>query len=82
VKGDGEARSDVWKLLNDLVEFYPRHIEKEDKRFFYPSMEYFTRQEQEAMLNEFWDFDRKVVHEHYAKVLDELENASAAKSDG
>jgi hemerythrin-like domain-containing protein len=76
VKGDGEARSDVWKLLNDLVEFYPRHIEKEDKRFFYPSMNYFTGQEQEAMLNEFWDFDRKVVHEHYAKVLDELESQS------
>ena len=73
VKGDGESRKEVWKLLNDLVEFYPKHTEKEDKRFFYPSMDYFTPQEQEAMLKEFWDFDRKIVHEHYAKVLDELE---------
>jgi hemerythrin-like domain-containing protein len=72
VKGDDEARSYVWKLLNDLVEFYPKHIEKEDKSFFYPSMNYFSPQEQEAMLNEFWDFDRKIVHEHYTKVLDEL----------
>jgi len=78
LKGDGEARNDIWKLLNDLIEFYPRHIDKEDKRFFYPSMSYFTGQEQEAMLNEFWDFDRKIVHEHYAKVLDELEKAAPA----
>src|SRR4030067_3727335 len=76
VKGDNEARNDVWKLLNDLVEFYPRHIEKEDKTFFYPSMNYFSPQEQAAMLGEFWDFDRKIIHEQYAKVLDELEKAA------
>ena len=81
VKGDDEARSGVWKLLNDLVEFYPKHIEKEDKKFFYPSMNFFSGQEQEAMLNEFWDFDRKIVHEHYAKVLDELEKNAPANSD-
>ncbi len=72
-KGDDEARNDIWKLLNDLVEFYPKHIEKEDKNFFYPSMNYFGQSEQETMLNEFWDFDRKIVHEHYAKVMDALE---------
>jgi hemerythrin-like domain-containing protein len=80
-KGEDEARNDVWKLLNDLVEFYPKHIEKEDKKFFYPSMNYFAGQEQEAMLNEFWDFDRKIVHEHYAKLLDEMEETTQAKSD-
>ena len=36
-------------------------------------MSYFTQSEQETMLNEFWDFDSKIVHEHYAKVLDALE---------
>jgi hemerythrin-like domain-containing protein len=73
VKGNEDARNDVWKLLNDLVEFYPKHIEKEDKRFFYPSMDYFSPQEQRTMLDEFRDFDRKIIHEHYTKVLDELE---------
>jgi hemerythrin-like domain-containing protein len=77
VKGNEYARNDVWKLLNDLVEFYPKHIEKEDKRFFYPSMYYFSPQEQETMLNEFRDFDRKIIHEHYTKVLDELEKAES-----
>jgi hemerythrin-like domain-containing protein len=77
MKGKEDARNDVWKLLNDLVEFYPKHIEKEDKRFFYPSMDYFSPQEQETLLNEFRDFDRKIIHEHYTKVLDELEKAES-----
>jgi hemerythrin-like domain-containing protein len=76
MKGNEDARNDVWKRLNDLVEFYPKHIEKEDKRFFYISMEYFSPQEQETMLNEFRDFDRKIIHEHYTKVLDELEKTA------
>jgi hemerythrin-like domain-containing protein len=76
LKGNEDARNDVLKLLTDLVEFYPKHIEKEDKRFFYPSMDYFSPQEQETLLNEFRDFDRKIIHEHYTKVLDELEKTS------
>jgi hemerythrin-like domain-containing protein len=79
-KGDDEARNDVWKFLNDLVKLYPMHIEKEDKRFFYPSMAYFSPQEQEAMLKEFWDFDKKIIHEHYAKVMDELEKNPESRS--
>ena len=73
VNGYRDSRKDVYKLMNDLIEFYPMHTEKEDKKFFGPSMEYFTAKEQEAMLNEFWEFDRKIIHEHYVKVLDELE---------
>src|SRR3989304_5602011 len=77
VKSKSESLEDVLKFLNDLVEFYPKHIEKEDKRFFYPSMEYFTPQEQQAMLQEFWDFDRKLIHEKYKKALDEMERITS-----
>jgi len=73
VNGNRDARKDVYKFMQDLIELYPQHVEKEDNKFFGPSMEYFTAQEQEAMLGEFWEFDRKIVHEHYGKVLDELE---------
>ena len=73
VNGNHDSLEDVVAFMKALIEFYPQHIEKEDKRFFYSSMECFTSQEQEAMLNEFWDFDRKIIHEHYAKVLDALE---------
>ena len=73
VNGNRDSQKDIGKLMKDLIEFYPMHIEKEDKKFFGPSMQYFSVQEQEAMLNEFGEFDRKIIHEHYAKVLDELE---------
>ena len=71
--GNAEALNQVCKFLNDLSVFYPKHIEKEDKTFFLPSMQYFTLQEQDAMLREFWDFDKKLIHQKYRKVADELE---------
>jgi hemerythrin-like domain-containing protein len=76
VEDNPQSLKDVLKSLKDLAELYPKHIEKEDKKFFYPSMEYFTAQEQEAMLQEFWEFDRKIIHEKYKKALDEMEKAA------
>jgi len=64
----------VAAVLLDLAEFYPRHIEKEDKHFFYPCMEYFTKEEQDKMLQEFFDFDRNMIHEKYRKVVDQSED--------
>jgi len=44
-----------------LVEFYPKHIEKEDKIFFPASKSYFTDEEDQSMLSEFWEFDREMI---------------------
>ena len=43
--------------METLIKRYPVHIEKEDKHFFIPSMEYLSMQEQTAMLEEFREFD-------------------------
>jgi hemerythrin-like domain-containing protein len=80
VGGNPEAIKNVCEFLNDLAAFYPKHIEKEDKRFFYPTMEYFTLQEQEAMLKEFLEFDQKLIHEKYAKTADEMERMTSEDS--
>ncbi|MGE5790278.1 MAG: hemerythrin, partial [Syntrophaceae bacterium] len=56
--------------LKELVDFYPGHIEKEDKRFFFPCLEYFTQAEQDRMLQEFRDFDRNMIHEKYRTVVE------------
>jgi hemerythrin-like domain-containing protein len=80
INGNAESWKDVSKFLKELIEFYPKHIEKEDMKFFYPSMEYFSPQEREAMLTEFWDFDKKLIHEKYERVVSELEKI-AAKDD-
>jgi hemerythrin-like domain-containing protein len=71
IGGENTSQS-VIAYMKELARFYPRHIEKEDKHFFYPCMEYFTKEEQDRMLSEFWEFDRKMIHEKYTKVVDLL----------
>lgn len=75
VTGKVDSLKDIQKSLKELTELYPMHIEKEDKRFFYPCMEYFTEQEQEAMLQEFWGFDKKMIHEKYQQVIEAVEKS-------
>jgi len=77
--GDSEAWRDVNKYLNELAALYSEHIEKEDKRFFYPINSYFSANEQEAMLKEFENFNRKLVHEIYAQIAGELEKTAVSE---
>jgi len=67
--------TEVVGALEDLTVFYPRHIEKEDKHFFYPILEYFSPAEQDAMMQEFWEFDRRMIHEKYGKLVEKLAGA-------
>jgi hemerythrin-like domain-containing protein len=71
--GDTASLADIADKLKTLVEFYPKHIEKEDKVFFPASRAYFTVEEDQAMLKEFWEFDRNMIHEKYKSVVEELE---------
>jgi hemerythrin-like domain-containing protein len=68
-----ESFREIITCLQELVEFYPRHIEKEDKHFFLPCMNYFTREEKDAMLQEFWNFDKNLIHEKYRKIVERYE---------
>ena len=71
-KGDETALADITDKLKTLVAFYPKHIEKEDKVFFPAARAYLTGQEDQAMLAEFWDFDRKMIHEKYESLVEGL----------
>ena len=71
--GDETALADIADKLLILIQFYPKHIEKEDKVFFPSSRTYFTDEEDQAMLAEFWEFDRKMIHEKYKSVVEGLE---------
>ena len=73
LKGDKTAIDEVAQIMDGLVKFYPRHIEKEDKHFFIPCMAYFTKEEQVAMLVECSEFDRKMIHEKYEQAVRQLE---------
>ncbi len=70
VNGYPEALPHIARELRALVEFYPGHIEKEDKRFFFPCMEYFTQAEQDRMLQEFRALDRNMIHEKYRTLVE------------
>jgi hemerythrin-like domain-containing protein len=74
--GDEGKLSEIISLARELGNFYPKHIDKEDKHFFYPCQEYFSKEEQEKMLAEFWEFDRKMIHEKYNKVFEEYARIS------
>jgi hemerythrin-like domain-containing protein len=71
--GDETALTDIATNLQILTEFYPKHIEKEDKVFFPSSRNYFTDEEDQAMLAEFREFDRNMIHEKYKSLVDGFE---------
>jgi len=71
--GDDAALADIAATLQTLIDFYPKHIEKEDKVFFPSSISYFTAKEDQTILAEFWEFDRKMIHEKYKSVVEGFE---------
>ena len=71
--GDKSALRVIAEKLKALVDFYPKHIAKEDKVFFPAARAYFTGEEEQAMLAEFYEFDRKMIHEKYRGVVAALE---------
>ena len=72
--GDLNALTEIEAKLHTLAEFYPQHIEKEDKVFFPAAHQYFTDAEQQEMLDAFWEFDRKMIHEKYETVAKDMES--------
>jgi hemerythrin-like domain-containing protein len=75
LKGDAAALHDIVDSITWLVSFYPIHIEKEDRQFFMPVMSYLTKQEQDAMLQEFYEFDRNLIHSTYRGIIERMESA-------
>jgi hemerythrin-like domain-containing protein len=76
--GDAQAQVEIASIILELVDFYATHIVKEDRHFFIPVMDYFSREEQDAMLEEFREFDRQMIHEKYIKVIEAYEGAARA----
>ncbi|MBN1129804.1 MAG: hemerythrin domain-containing protein [Chitinispirillaceae bacterium] len=72
-KGERAALPLIITNLRKFVVFYPEHIEKEDKVFFPSCMKYLSESEKQSMLNEFWEFDRKMIHFKYQSVVESIE---------
>lgn len=67
--GASAALGEIEQQLAILVDFYPRHIEKEDRHFFVPVLECFTKKELADMLARFNEFDRQLIHDRYRQVV-------------
>jgi len=70
--GDSKSIDVIAERLSYLIDFYPEHIIKEDKTFFPDTEKYFSEIELENMLTEFWEFDKKMIHEKYNKLYESL----------
>jgi hemerythrin-like domain-containing protein len=73
VGGREDALEVILEKLRALANFYPEHIQKEDRVFFPSAMEYLSQEEQDAMLEECWRFDREMIHEKYKLLVERLE---------
>ena len=73
--GKKEELSVILEKMGSLATLYPRHIEKEDKHFFLPCMDYFSRKEKDDMLEEFWRFDSTLIHKKYSEVVEKMQKA-------
>jgi len=71
--GDTSAVKAAAAALRTLTDFYPKHIEKEDTVFFPASRKYLSDEEEQAMLAEYDEYDRRMIHEKYQSVVTALE---------
>ncbi len=80
IEGNRDAMSTVTDCMKSLVQFYPKHIEKEDKHFFIPCMDYFTEAERQAILGEEWEFDKNLIHEKYKNMVIAVEKKLTSRT--
>ncbi|MEN6301320.1 MAG: hemerythrin domain-containing protein [Armatimonadia bacterium] len=73
-EGDPEVLGVIEQQIAALIDFYPRHIEKEDRHFFVPVMDCFTKKELANLLDRFHEFDRQLIHERYRQVVSTWEH--------
>ncbi len=79
--GNHESFREILNSIKVLTELYPKHIEKEEKHFFVHVMQYFDDEEQQKMLQEFWEADRSMIHLKYKNVIDELKAITGQSKD-
>lgn len=73
VRGEKDALAKVIGALNIITIFYPQHLEKEEKHFFYQSMEYLSPEEKDRMLRDFREFDAKLFYDEQKRLIEDLE---------
>ncbi|HPX12679.1 MAG TPA: hypothetical protein PKW20_10365, partial [Syntrophales bacterium] len=71
-KGDQAARKDIENALGKLPGLYREHIRKEDRVLFLPSLDAFSKAEQQELLQRMREYDGKMIHEKYRREVMDL----------
>ena len=71
-EGDGESLAVISDSLRKLCELYPEHIRKEDKEFFIPCQQYFSKTERENLLEVGYAFDKGFTTKIYEEKMRSL----------
>jgi hemerythrin-like domain-containing protein len=74
MNGKPEGKAGIISSINSIVEFYPKHVEKEEKHFFMPAMGYFSGAEKEEMLRMFREFDGRLLHDEFRMMVSGMED--------
>jgi hemerythrin-like domain-containing protein len=67
--GNTAALSQIAAILEKMTALYHAHILKEDRQFFLPAMDYFSKAEQDEMLGRMREYDRQMIHVKYKQVV-------------
>ena len=71
-KGELNNTDVIYDNMLFLIQLYPQHIKDEDEVFFPDTEKYFDEEERAQMLDDFWEFDKRMIHEKYAAVYETL----------
>ena len=71
-EGDKSTLGTIRDRLRSLCELYPKHIEKEDKQFFMPCQNNFSKEERVGLLNQGYEFDKKFTNVVYGERMKTL----------
>ncbi|VVB74470.1 Hemerythrin HHE cation binding domain protein [Candidatus Tiddalikarchaeum anstoanum] len=72
-KGSSNEWGSISALFDDFVDLYRKHIKKEDDDYYIECSNYFTQEEQDKIIREFWILDIRLVHDKYKNILDMME---------
>jgi hemerythrin-like domain-containing protein len=66
---------EIIETIERIQLLYATHIETEDKHFFYPTMDYFSDEEQAQMIQDLYQFEQTVNKEKYESLVKQFETS-------
>lgn len=74
-RGDRDSTQTIVEAMKSFVEFYSRHMDREDRELFPRAMRLFTDEEKRAMLRKERSIDRILDPERFAAMVESMEDS-------